>query len=120
MVSVSLRELSDQPYRFCASPACAAVYYAPANGATLTRDQLRERVYQKEPGRNDVLVCYCFHHTAGIAQSHEVSDRAAVLADITAGINADQCACELRNPQGTCCLGNVRALMALRAGPKRQ
>jgi hypothetical protein len=31
--------------------------------------------------------------------------------DINTGISAEQCACDLRNPQGSCCLGNVRGLI---------
>jgi hypothetical protein len=34
-----------------------------------------------------------------------------VVASITAGILAGQCACEIRNPQGNCCLGNVREVV---------
>ena len=34
-----------------------------------------------------------------------------MVDDIHAGINAGQCACDLRNPQGSCCLGNVRGLI---------
>jgi hypothetical protein len=30
---------------------------------------------------------------------------------VTAGVQADQCACDIRNPQGSCCLGNVRAVV---------
>jgi hypothetical protein len=37
--------------------------------------------------------------------------RTSLLDDITTGIQADQCACDMRNPQGSCCLGNVRALI---------
>ena len=35
----------------------------------------------------------------------------AIVDDINTGINAGQCACDLRNPQGSCCLGNVRGLI---------
>jgi hypothetical protein len=31
--------------------------------------------------------------------------------DINTGINTEHCACDLRNPQGSCCLGNVRSLI---------
>ncbi|NJN19202.1 MAG: hypothetical protein HC822_24595 [Oscillochloris sp.] len=115
LVAISLREVPDKEYRFCASPECAVVYYAPGTGNTLTRDQLRERVYQKEPGHDDVLICYCFRHTMSSVNHSEMDARATVLGDITAGIKAGQCACDLRNPQGSCCLGNVRALIALGA-----
>lgn len=41
--------------------------------------------------------------------------RYKLSADITAGIRAGQCACDLRNPQGICCLGNVRRLIGATA-----
>jgi hypothetical protein len=115
-VAISLRELAQPPYQFCATPDCAVVYYAaavasqaPARGA-ITRDQLRERVFQKELAP-DVLVCYCFGYTLGAMQQGDEAERAAILADIVAGTRQGQCACTLRNPQGGCCLGNVRRLM---------
>jgi len=113
LVAVSLREVRGQHYRFCTTSSCAVVYYDTDTGASFTRDQLRERVYQKEPGGDDLLICYCFRHTVGAVQGGNQERREAILADITAGIQADQCACDLRNPQGSCCLGNVRRLMRL-------
>lgn len=41
----------------------------------------------------------------------EANGRSAVVADISAGIKAGPCACDLRNPQGSCCLGNVRGVV---------
>lgn len=117
-VAISLRELVQTPYQFCATPHCAVVYYAaavassaltPGRGA-ITHDQLRERVFQKELVP-DMLVCYCFGHTLGAIQQGDEAERAAILADIVAGTRQGQCACTLRNPQGSCCLGNVRRLM---------
>ena len=108
--AISLRRLQLQPFWFCRSAACPVVYFSPVSGQTLTVDQVRERVYQKEPGCPDVLVCYCFQYRVGDIQLVSAAERAAVIADIKAGIAADQCACELRNPQGACCLGNVQRI----------
>lgn len=117
-VAISLRELAQTPYQFCATPDCSVVYYAaavassahaPARGP-ITCDQLRERVFQKEPAP-DVPVCYCFGYTLGVIQRGGEAERAAILADIVTGTRQGQCACRLRNPQGSCCLGNVRQLM---------
>lgn len=111
MVAVSLREVRGQRYRFCVTPGCAVVYYEAATGACFTQEQLREPVYQKQPGRDDPLICYCFRHTVGAVRHGGNEQREQIIANITAGIQAGQCACELRNPQGSCCLGNVRGLM---------
>lgn len=122
LVAISLRELAQTPYQFCATPDCAVVYYAAsvapsahalARGA-ITSDQLRERIFQKQPFP-DALVCYCFRHTLGAIQRGDEVERAAILADIVEGARRGQCACRLRNPQGGCCLGNVRRLMRVDA-----
>lgn len=107
-VAISLRELGPSPYHFCATPGCAVVYFATGSPPIL-RDQVRERVFQKEPAP-DVLVCHCFRYSLGALQRSDAAGRGAILADIVAGTRQGQCACELRNPQGSCCLGNVRML----------
>ena len=73
---------------------------------------LRERVYQKHPIDDDVLVCYCFRHTVGgIRAEMAATGSSTVIERITASIQAGQCACDIRNPQGECCLGNVREVV---------
>jgi hypothetical protein len=57
-----------------------------------------------------VLVCYCFQYTAASVRLAQAEGQHSIVDDISAGIQAGQCACDLRNPQGSCCLGNVRAL----------
>jgi hypothetical protein len=111
LLSVSLREVRDIEYLFCRTQTCPVVYFSSDGEQTFTVEQIRERVYQKEPDTHDVLVCYCFRHSVGEIRFMPQTDRAALLTDIDAGIQAGQCACDLRNPQGSCCLGNVRGLM---------
>jgi hypothetical protein len=108
MLAVSLRHVRDIPYRFCASPDCEVVYYGDDGDSTFTTHQVRECVYQKELEADDVLICYCFQHTLGyIRQQFAQSTHTILINDINAGIQARQCACDWRNPQGNCCLGNV-------------
>lgn len=108
MLSVSLNQIKNTPYLFCSNRDCATVYFSDDGLQTFGRDEVRERVYQKEPAAEDVFVCYCFRHTVGEILHASPAGQAAILADINAGIKADQCACDWRNPQGACCLGNVR------------
>ena len=107
LLTVSLRQLEETLiYRFCASGTCDVVYFG-SDGSIFTKEALAVKVYQKEVNNPDVLVCYCFQH-----RMRDFAEQAdALLKDIQAGIEAGQCACELRNPQGNCCLGNVRALI---------
>ncbi|MBI3535988.1 MAG: copper chaperone Copz family protein [Chloroflexi bacterium] len=109
LLSVSLRAVQNVEYLFCATPTCPVVYFTQDGAQTFTIEQVRERVYQKEQDADDVFVCYCFRNTVGDIGMASPLERAEILDDINAGIRADQCACDLRNPQGACCLGNVRA-----------
>lgn len=111
LISVSLREVRAVEYLFCRTQTCPVVYFSSDGTQTFTTEQVRERVYQKEPDTDEVFVCYCFRYTAGEVHALSSTGRALLINDIDAGIQAGQCACDLRNPQGSCCLGNVRALI---------
>ena len=107
-----LTELRPVVYRFCRAPDCPTVYYSADGAQTFDEADLRETVYQKHIQAEEQLVCYCFQHTmASIRAEIERTGRSTVPAQITAGIQAGQCACDMRNPQGGCCLGNVQQLV---------
>ncbi len=86
--------------RFCASPECPIVYFDPQADMRFTEDDLLVPVHAKHPGDPDVPVCYCFGVTRRSVVAH--SSR-----DIAAEVRAGHCACEVRNPKGSCCLGDV-------------
>jgi hypothetical protein len=111
LLSESLREVRDVEYLFCKTQTCSVVYFSPDGTQSFRVEQVRERVYQKEPDSEDVFACYCFRYKVGDLRAASLEGRAALVDDINAGINAGQCACDLRNPQGTCCLGNVREMI---------
>jgi len=107
MLAVSLLHVRDTPYRFCRTPDCDVVYFS-ATGQTFTTAQIRVPVHQKNPHNPDVPVCYCFQHSpASIRAEWQTTGASTVIEEINGGIQAGQCACEVRNPQGSCCLGNV-------------
>lgn len=110
MLAVSLTEVRDTPYFFCKDADCPVVYFSEDGTQTFTVDQIRERVYQKEPDSDDVFICYCFRHTPGSIRAELIATGESTIVEaINAGIQAGKCACEIRNPQGSCCLGNVNA-----------
>ncbi len=113
LVDVSLREVLDGEYLFCRTETCPVVYYDAATGRTFETAQIRERVYQKAPELDDGLICYCFQHRVGEIRKGNAAAQSAIVEDINAGIRSGQCACDLRNPQGACCLGNVLRLIRL-------
>jgi hypothetical protein len=107
-----LTEIRDINYRFCPAPDCPTVYYSADGVQLFAEPDLREYVYQKHAAEDAVPVCYCFQHTVGSIRAEiERTGSSTVVAQISAGIQAGQCACDIRNPQGTCCLGNVRTLV---------
>ncbi len=111
LLSVSLRAVRDAEYLFCRTQSCPIVYFTPDRSQTFTTEDMRERVYQKEPGTDSVFVCYCFRHTVGDVRATSPERRAAIEDDVNEGILVGQCACDVRNPQGSCCLGNLRGLV---------
>lgn len=69
-------------------------------------------VFQKEP-EGDRTVCYRFAVSeAVIREEIEAAETRAPASRIRALVQAGRCACEVRNPQGSCCLGEVFALVA--------
>jgi hypothetical protein len=110
LLSVSLRAVQTAAYYFCRTRTCSVVYFSQA-GQMFTTGQVRERVHQKEPDATNVPVCYCFAHRAATLRAASAAERDRIVAEINAGILAGQCACDLRNPQGSCCLGNVQAIV---------
>lgn len=96
-------------FQLCADSTCEVVYFS-AQQTYVTAD-LKVLVFQKAPGAS-VSVCYCFGYTrAEIRQTAHTGGGEALLETITGHIRAGRCGCEVNNPQGSCCLGNVRALL---------
>ncbi len=112
LLSLPLTEVGSVEYRFCRTRDCPTVYFSVDGQQRFQERDLRELIYQKHPDADDVFVCYCFRHTAGsIKRELAETGGSTVVEAITAGIQAGHCACDIRNPQGSCCLGNVRAVV---------
>lgn len=107
----ALRRFVPGQYWFCAASDCDVVYFGADRGQTFTTTDLRVPVWQKQPvGRR--TICYCFgENELDIRREIEVSGHSQAEARIRADIAAGRCACEVRNPRGTCCLGDVIAAM---------
>ena len=112
LLALPLTQLQSGEYRFCPDPTCPTVYYRADGQQVFSENELRERVYQKHRDDPSSVICYCFGHTlADVRAALARGQPGALLASIEAGIHAGQCACDIRNPQGVCCLGNVRTLI---------
>jgi hypothetical protein len=106
LTEIALRRVQLTHYRFCGSPSCDVVYFGDAGDRFGSQD-VRVPVWHKQP-RGVRLLCYCFGETEAVIR-HELSHsgRADVVARIREHIAAQRCACDIRNPRGACCLGDV-------------
>jgi hypothetical protein len=107
LTSAALARLNGSPHRFCPDPTCEIVYFSP--GDTYTVHDLRVPVWQKESAGARV-VCYCFgENEADIRREIAEHGGSHAVERVRAHITAGRCACELRNPRGVCCLGDLIA-----------
>jgi hypothetical protein len=117
LVRADLRDqVREGDYVLCLNPACAQVYTGPEGARPFMKSDLAVRVGYKER-EGPYLVCYCFGHTVEEIEAQlRESGKTTVPERIKAEIRAGRCACEVKNPQGTCCLGNVnRAIQEAQA-----
>lgn len=90
---------------FCPKAACSVVYFSATS--TFFQEDLLVPVFQKNLAPT-TPVCYCFGFSrADLERAREHAQVNEITASISGFVKAGQCACEFRNPQGSCCLGNI-------------
>lgn len=102
--------LGAGPLSLCETADCPVVYFDSHNRVVQKRD-VRVRVFQKEtdPSRP---VCYCFGHSVSdVLDARRADGSNRVVDEIMAACRRGLDRCEEENPQGRCCLGNVRGLL---------
>lgn len=94
--------------RFCATATCPVVYFETSQDRMFTEHDLLVRVHAKHPEDDEVPVCYCFDVTPrAIQREVALSGRTTASERIGRDVKAGRCACEVKNPRGVCCLGDV-------------
>lgn len=94
---------TTQGYYFCDNQECDVVYFGQ-DGSVITRNDVRSEVGQKS--RNpDRIVCYCFDITEEevLGEMAHQSSR-PVKEFVIEQTRLHNCACDVRNPSGRCCL----------------
>lgn len=100
-------EVREGTYRFCETPECPVVYYGPPPAPTFLKEDLETRVGVKET-EDPIPVCYCFSFTERqVIEDMRRHGRSSIRDYIKDQVRAGECACEVTNPSGRCCLGNV-------------
>ncbi|MFT8928398.1 MAG: (2Fe-2S)-binding protein [Sporolactobacillus sp.] len=90
---------------FCATKDCNVVYF-DINERIYSVQDIKVKVYQKDDTLA-VSICYCFDWTRQRIQDSLRKGLPAPTEYIRKNIKANRCGCEINNPQGSCCLGNV-------------
>jgi hypothetical protein len=103
----ALERLREVPYFFDRTPSCDVVYFSNEAKSYFQKDELTVRVGLKET-ESPLSLCYCFGHTVESAREEIVATgRSTVAKRIAVEVQAGNCSCEVTNPSGKCCLGEV-------------
>lgn len=103
-----LTAVEDGSFNFCRGATCDAVYFN-GRGLVLTKADVHQRIGLKET-KDPVPICYCFGFTERmVVEELRTTGDCSIPQRIAAEVKAGNCACEVRNPQDSCCLGNVTA-----------
>ena len=103
--------IQDVQYYYCTEPTCEVVYFSNEKVKYFTTDDIAVKVFSKDQGA-DVNVCYCFDWTRGrIRQQIEETGKSTAAMEIAREIKAGRCECDIKNPKGECCLGEVNQVV---------
>ena len=102
----ALSRLNLAGFYFCSSESCDTVYFSDAGQVFHTVD-VTAQPWHKQPA-GDRTFCYCFgENEAALTAELASSGRIAAIERVRHHIAERRCACEIRNPRGVCCLGDL-------------
>lgn len=102
--------LGDTTYFFCAAPDCNVVYFS-SDKDVFYKSDLKVRVGIKET-QEPIPVCYCFNYTKKMILEDIIQNgRSTIQERIAKEAKLGNCQCEVKNPQGSCCLGSVAQII---------
>ncbi len=98
-------------FHFCETPTCNVVYFNNEQNFYLHKEDVKVRVGIKET-EDPIPVCYCFGWTQErIFNQIKQQGYSTVIQEISAKVKAGECACEINNPSGRCCLEEVKKVI---------
>ncbi len=93
---------------YCPNPEDETLYFFDSGFDAISKGDVKVRVGFKETGPPQ-MVCYCFEHTKDEIQEDWAHGESRIEASIREKVAAGSCSCEIKNPKGKCCLGDMRA-----------
>jgi Zinc binding domain len=98
-------------YSFCRAPGCDVVYFSFV--VTFYKADLKVRVGIKESA-DPIPLCYCFDYEMRMLKNDVRATGKSPIPDrIKSEVQSGYCACNVKNPSGRCCLGDVNRAFKL-------
>lgn len=92
-------------YYFCPSKDCATAYFSSAGNNVTKQHLITHQDIQKDK------LCYCFDiDAADYLTALSTNNAEAIKSFVIQRTKSGECACELRNPSGQCCLAKFKFL----------
>lgn len=98
-------DIDNDSYFYCSDMGCSVAYFSQ-EGKTISKNQLR--VFTELENNK---LCYCFDiNTEQYLNSLKNGTAETIKNFVIQKTKAGECACEIRNPSGQCCLANFKQL----------
>lgn len=108
----SLFEISGKEYEFCSTSSCKVIYYDKSGEHKIIENDIHGRVYHKNVNDKTVILCNCFNYTLGdILNDIDVNGESEIYDKIAEGAKTGICACDIKNPEGKCCLPTIKNII---------
>lgn len=95
----------------CLNPDDSTVYYFSNLGFTISQSDVVTDIGFKT-NSNTKTICYCFRHTKQeIIDDYLINNESNIEMDVRKKVKEKLCTCEVSNPKGKCCLGDIRTVI---------
>lgn len=88
----------EQTYYFCDDHDCEVIYFSDS-GSIFKKPDIRSLFKNTKGNISDELICYCF----GVSKNDYLNNP-GTREFVVKQTKLKNCACEVRNPSGKCCL----------------
>ncbi|PHR71083.1 MAG: hypothetical protein COA66_10200 [Arcobacter sp.] len=93
-------------FHFCNTPTCDVIYFK--KGQILKQSDVKFSIGIKENSK-PATVCFCFNWSKErIEDQIRDSGTTTALEEIKEKVKNKACNCEVQNPKGKCCMGDVK------------
>ncbi len=95
-------------FYFCKTRGCPVVYFSEDGSIQYTKEKVRYPVGIKE-GSGHSTICYCFGVTEDMISGQiRKTGKSSYSTWIAKEIKEGNCACDVRNIKGSCCLAEIK------------